>query len=118
MPKTLTKTQHQRLLPFLHRKSARQQVRIVLLAYGYTVPALIQMQVADLRALCLPVDIAVLVDQILEDRKSGPAFQYPNGTPIPHTEYYRLISNTAKKKNVLGRPMSVQQFQVWIKQKK
>jgi hypothetical protein len=101
------------LRPFLHEKGARQKVIIYLLAAGYGVPDLVKMDVPALRSLALPIDLAVLLDDFLDERKKGPAFLYPNGNPIPHTAFYRLIRAACRK--VLGRPMTVEQFRAWIR---
>lgn len=97
----------------MHEKGARQKVILYLLAAGYGVPDLVKMDVPALRSLALPIDLAVILDDFLGERKKGPAFQYPNGQAIPHTAFYRLIRSTSRK--VLGRPMTIDQFRAWIK---
>lgn len=104
--------QYDRLLPFLHRKSARQRVILFLIAKGYTVGELVSMKLSEARALKLPAEFAAYRDEALNGRRSGPAFQYPNGKPMPHTAYYRLVRVTAEK--VLGRPMSQEVFRAYI----
>lgn len=104
-----------KLAPFLRDKGARQKVILYLLAAGYSVPDLVKLDVPTLRRLALPIDLAVLLDEFLDDRKRGSAFQYPNGKTVPHTAFYRLIRATAKK--VIGRPMTVDQFRAWLRAK-
>ena len=106
------KQKNQRLLPFLHRKSARQRLILYLLAEGYTVGQLVAMRTSDLRGLNLPIEISVCRDEALDDMKQDRAFNYPNGKLIPHTAYYRLVRTTAQK--VLDRPMSQEQFRRYI----
>ena len=101
------------LQPFLHRKSARQKIILYLIAAGYSVPDLVKLDVPTLRSLALPIDLAVLMDEFMEGRKSGPAFRYPNGQAMPHTAFYRLIRATTKK--VTGKPMTQDQFRAWIR---
>lgn len=108
------KRQHYfKLKPFLHEKGSRQKVIIYLIAAGYSVPQLVKLDVPTLRKLALPIDLAVQLDDFLDERKKGPAFLYPNGKPIPHTAFYRLVRAACKK--VLGRPMTVDQFRAWIR---
>ncbi len=108
----MNKEQTRRLEPFLHRKSARQRVILYLLAGGYTVGQLVAMRVSALRTLKLPIEMQVCRDEMLEGRSSGRAFLYPNGTPLPHTAYYRIVRGAAEK--VLGRPMSQELFRAYI----
>jgi hypothetical protein len=112
----LNKEQTQRLEPFLHRKSARQRVILYLLAEGFTVGQLVTMSVSALRTLKLPIEMQVRRDEVLEGRSRGSAFLYPNGTPLPHTAYYRIVRGAAEK--VLGRPMSQELFRAYIKSEK
>ena len=111
----MTKQQYERLQPFLHRKSARQRIILYLFADGYTVPDLVKMTVPGLHALELPPVMTTYVDEMLENRKNGAAFQYPNGLAIPHTGFYRLMRAAAKR--AVGRPMSVQQFRAYMRAK-
>ena len=111
----MTNAQYRSILPFLHRKSARQKIIIFLIADGYTVPDLLKMQAKDLRGLCLPVDIAVLVDELLEGRKSGSAFVYPTAGAIPYSAFHRLIRETTGKVLGRGKTMSPQKFRQWVK---
>jgi len=112
----LNKEQYQRLEPFLHRKSARQRLILYLLAEGYTVGRLVKMSVSAMRALRLPIEMQVCRDEVLEGLSSGHAFLYPNGKPLPHTAYYRIVRGAAEK--VLGRPMSQELFRAYIKSAK
>jgi hypothetical protein len=105
--------EYQRLLPFLHRKSARQRLILYLMADGYRVVDLVAMRTFVLRELALPVEMAVTRDEALADSTSDMAFVYPIGKSLPHTAYYRLISQTALK--VLKRPMSQEHFRAYIK---
>lgn len=111
--RSVTRERYARLKLFLHRKSARQKVIIYLIAAGYTVPELIRLDVRDVRGLALPIDLAVLTEEFLEGRKSGPAFQYPGGKAMPHTAFYRLIRSTSQK--VTGKPMTQEQFRGWLR---
>jgi hypothetical protein len=104
-----------KLRPFLHEKGARQKIIIYLIAAGYSVPDMVRLDVRTLRGLALPIDLAVLLDDFLDDRKEGPAFQYPNGKAIPHTAFYRHVRAACQK--VLGRPMTVDQFRAWLRTK-
>lgn len=104
--------EYQRLLPFLHRKSARQRLILFLIADGYTVVDLVAMRAFALRSLELPVEMSVYRDEALAGIKHDKAFTYPSGKPLPHTAYYRLVRVTAEK--VLGRPMSQEQFRTYI----
>lgn len=108
----MNKQQYRRLLPFLHRKSARQRVILFLLADGFAVSELMAMSVARLRAIRLPVAIEVCRDEMLHGLKRGYAFLYPGGAQLPHIAYSRLLQDTAEK--VLGRPMSQDSFRVYI----
>lgn len=108
----MTDKEYQRLVPFLHRKSARQRLILFLIADGYTVVDLVAMRAFFLRALKLPVEMSVYRDEALADHTNPMAFTYPNGKPLPHTAYYRLVRVTAEK--VLGRPMSQEQFRAYI----
>jgi hypothetical protein len=101
-----------RLAPFLHRKSARQRIILYLIASGYTVADLVKMDVPKLKSIPLSVELDVCRDEVLGDRKSGPAFIFPNGKRMPHTTYYRVIRTTCVK--VLNRPMSQQKFRDYI----
>lgn len=112
----MNKEQTQRLEPFLHRKSARQRVILYLLAEGFTVGQLVKISVPALRTLKLPIEMQVCRDEMLEGRSRGNAFLYPNGTPLPHTAYYRIVRGAAEK--VLGRPMSQELFRAYIKSEK
>jgi ABC-type antimicrobial peptide transport system permease subunit len=109
----LNDKEYQRLLPFFHRKSARQRVILFLIAEGYTVGELVAMRTFALRHLKLPTEMSVYRDEALADYLQDMAFTYPNGKVIPHTSYYRLIRETAKK--VLDKPMSQEQFKKYIK---
>lgn len=112
----LTKKQIERLQPFLLRKGAAQKVGLFLLGAGEcTVPDLVKMTVPQIRAMCLPVEIGVYVDEMLDDRKTGPAFQYSSGTVKPYTYWHRLVRTAAEK--AVGRPMSAQQFRAYITKK-
>ena len=86
---------------------------LTLLAEGYTVVQLVAMSVSALRALKLPIEMQVCRDEMLEGRSRGRAFFYPNGAPLPHTAYYRIVRGAAEK--VLGRPMSQELFRAYIK---
>jgi hypothetical protein len=108
----LNKQQYQRLVPFLHSKSARQRVILFLLAEGVAMSKLIAMSVAGLRALKLPIPMQVYRDEMLNGHKNGPAFLYPSGNPVRETDCRRLIHDAAEK--VLGRPMSQDSFRVYI----
>lgn len=108
----LTKKKLERLAPFVHRKSARQRLILYLLADGYSVADLTKMDVATLRAITLPLEMDVRRDEILSGRHDGYAFVYDNGSRLPHTNYYRLVRQTAEK--VLRRPMSQEKFRSYI----
>lgn len=111
------KEKYERLLPFLHRKSARQRIGLYLLGIeGYTVPDLVKMTIAEIRAIRLPVEMTVYLDEMLDERKSGLAFVYPNGQAVPYTGWHRLVRSAAKK--AIGRPMSAQQFRAYMLQKR
>lgn len=102
----------ERLRPFIYRKSARQRVILFLLADGLSVGDLVRMSAAELRALTLPDEIAADRDNLLIDVHEGPAFVFPNGTPLQHPFYYRLVKAAALK--VMGRPMSYDAFREYI----
>lgn len=108
----MKKDAYERLQPWLFYKNARQRVIFFLIADGYTVGDLTKMQIDDLKQIKLPPELDVDRDNFLEGRTSGPAFVYPSGKLIPHTNYYRLIRTTAEK--VLGRPMSQEKFREYI----
>lgn len=109
----MKKDHYLRLLPFLHRKSVRQKIILYLIATGYSVPDLIKMNVPTLRALALPIDLAVPTDEVLEGRRNGPAFQYPGGKVILHTAFYRLIRIAAKR--ATGKPMTQTKYRAWLR---
>ena len=102
----------QRLLPFLRHRSAPQRVILYLIADGYIVPQLIAMDVPMLRALDLPVEIAVERDELLEGRTDGPAFVYPSGRPLPHTQFYRIVRLAGQ--SALRQPMSQEMFRTYV----
>jgi len=102
-----------RLQPFLHRKGAQSKVIIYLIIAGYDVPDLIRMDAPTLRRLALPIDLAVLVDELLNTREKGPAFLTKKGKAIPYTYYYRLVRETTIK--VLKKPLKIDQFRAWIR---
>ena len=108
----MTDKEYERLVPFLHRKSARQRLILYLIADGHRVVDLVAMRTFYLRNMELPVEMSVVRDEALAEKTFDTAFTYPGGKPLPHTAYYRLIRETAEK--VLDRPMSQEQFRHYI----
>lgn len=108
----MNKNEYERLLPFLHRKSARQRLILYLIGDGYKVGDLVAMRKFVFRQIALPDEMSVYRDEALADSNHEMAFTYPNGKVIPHTSYYRLIRSTAEK--VLDKPMSQEQFRKYI----
>lgn len=103
---------YERLEPFIYRKSSRQRLILYLIADGYTVADLVNMDVPQLFSIKLPVELDVTRDEVLTGRTSGSAFAYVNGKRLPHTSYYRLIRSTCEK--VLKVPMSQEKFRTYI----
>jgi hypothetical protein len=108
----LTEEEYKRLLPFFHRKSARQRLILYLIADGYNVADLVAMRTFALKQIKLPVEMRVYRDEVVAEFPYDMAFTYPNGKVKPHTSYYRLIRETAMK--VLKRPMSQEQLRLYI----
>ncbi len=101
----------ERLEPFFKRKSARQRVILFLLAEGYSVGEIVRLSARELKAIDLPDGLIIYRDELLdqlEDLK-GPAFLYPGGRVMSHTDIYRILRQASTM--VYERPMSVQQFQ-------
>jgi len=112
----MKKSAFERLHPFLHHKGARQKLILYLIADGHSVADCVVMDLKTLRALDLPDEIAVCRDEAIDGRKSGLAFVYPSGQPIPHTAYYRLLRNASKK--AIGRPLSQITFREYLNDKR
>jgi hypothetical protein len=90
----------------------RQRLILYFLADGYRVADLVAMRTFALKELKLSIEMTVIRDEALAESTFDMAFVYPNGKPLPHTAYYRLIRQTALK--VLERPMSQEQFRSYI----
>lgn len=104
----------ERLLPFLKHKEVRQRLILYLIADGYTIAELTRLTAKELRAMELKYDMDVVRDEVLDGRSSGLAFLYPNGSPVPHTAYYRLIRRAALL--AVGRPFSQEKFRAYIRE--
>ena len=103
----------ERIQPFLHHKRARQRVVLYLIVGGYTVPDLVKMTVADLRALRLHEEVTVARDEMTDGRSPKDyAFAYANNKALPHTAFYRIIRLAAQA--AVGRPMSQEMFRTYV----
>ncbi len=113
----MNKPQYKRLEPFFVRLSARQRLILYLFACGYTVPELVNFSVKELKALALPEELVLSRDEVLDflpdAMPSSAVFVFPSGRQMTHTDFYRIVRQSAKK--TLNRPMSRQQFLDYIK---
>ncbi|KAF0190536.1 MAG: hypothetical protein FD165_2617 [Gammaproteobacteria bacterium] len=119
-PLEMKKEEYKRLEQFFTRKSARQRLVLYLIASGRHVPDLVSFTVGDLVSIKFPKEMTLWRDEVLDllqdKAPSSPAFVFPSGKPMHHTDFYRIVRRAANA--ALKRPISSQEFWNYIKRGK